>query len=322
MDFNYIDWLLVLIILLSAFFGWRRGFILGLLDLARWVGGFLAALYFYQPFSLIVGRLTGWEAVWNQPFAFILIVSTIGLLIHIFGNFLLRRLPPDVHRRRVNRILGVLPGFVNGLITAAFVSMLLFFVPFADDFQETLSRSGTANRLAAYTDEAETALAPIFGEAIRQTVERRVPNEPESNEIVSLPFKVENARPRPELEAEMLRLVNQERIANGLLPLEADPEMTEVARKHSADMFARGYFAHNTPENKSPFDRMREAEVRFKTAGENLALAPTLQVAHTGLMNSPGHRANILRPQFGRVGIGVLDGGKRRGLMVTQNFRN
>lgn len=66
---------------------------------------------------------------------------------------------------------------------------------------------------------------------------------------------------------------------------------------------------------------MRESEVRFRTAGENLALAPSVPIAHTGLMNSPGHRANILQSGFGRVGIGILDGGKR-GLMVTQNFRN
>ena len=44
-------------------------------------------------------------------------------------------------------------------------------------------------------------------------------------------------------------------------------------------------------------------------------------IMHTGLMNSPGHRRNILRPQFGRVGIGILDGG-RHGIMVTQVFRN
>jgi uncharacterized protein YkwD len=66
---------------------------------------------------------------------------------------------------------------------------------------------------------------------------------------------------------------------------------------------------------------MREDGVRFRTAGENLALAPTLDIAHNGLMNSPGHRANILRPQFGRLGIGILDGG-RAGLMVTQKFRD
>ncbi|HEX8637671.1 MAG TPA: CAP domain-containing protein, partial [Pyrinomonadaceae bacterium] len=122
-------------------------------------------------------------------------------------------------------------------------------------------------------------------------------------------------------EAEMLELVNRERAANGLEPLASDPEMTEVARRHSADMFERGYFSHNTPENKTPFDRMRAADVRFRTAGENLALAPTLSIAHTGLMNSPGHRANILEPRYGRLGIGILDGG-RRGLMITQNFRN
>jgi uncharacterized protein YkwD len=86
-------------------------------------------------------------------------------------------------------------------------------------------------------------------------------------------------------------------------------------------MFARSYFSHVSPDREDPFDRMREAKVRYLTAGENLALARTLPAAHRGLMESPGHRANILRPQFGRVGIGVLDGGVH-GLMVTQNFRN
>lgn len=119
----------------------------------------------------------------------------------------------------------------------------------------------------------------------------------------------------------MLEMINRERGKAGLKPLTADPELTEVARKHSRDMFERGYFSHITPEGHSPFDRMRAANVHFLTAGENLAIAPTLPIAHTGLMNSPGHRANILRPTFGRVGIGIMDGG-RRGLMVAQEFRN
>jgi uncharacterized protein YkwD len=86
-------------------------------------------------------------------------------------------------------------------------------------------------------------------------------------------------------------------------------------------MFARGYFAHVSPEGLSPFVRLTRAGVKYLTAGENLALAPTLRIAHTGLMNSPGHRANILQPSFGRLGIGITDGG-RRGLMVSQEFRN
>lgn len=66
---------------------------------------------------------------------------------------------------------------------------------------------------------------------------------------------------------------------------------------------------------------MRRGKLRFAAAGENLALGRTLPMAHKGLMDSPGHRANMLRPAFGRVGIGIADRG-RYGLMVTQNFRD
>jgi uncharacterized protein YkwD len=145
--------------------------------------------------------------------------------------------------------------------------------------------------------------------------------EPGSEERVELPFKVENSKPEPALEEQMLDLVNRERISRGLKPLAADPELVPVARAHSSDMFSRGYFSHYTPEGKDPFERMKDAGIKFRTAGENLALAPTLQLAHTGLMNSPGHRANILNPSFGRMGIGITSGG-RRGIMVSQEFRN
>ena len=320
MTFNFIDVLLVSIVLLSVWSGWRRGFIFGLLDLIRWAASFLAALYFYQPFAEWISMAADWFSVWNQPLAFILVLIVAGSVIQLLGNYLLKSVSKNVHEHRVNRILGVLPGLVNGLITAAIVSALLLSIPFSDAVYENTRASRIGNRLSVYTEEIENALSPIFDKAVEQTL-NRITVKPESHERVELPFKVENYRPRPDLEAEMLELVNRERAANGLQPLAADPEMTEVARRHSADMFARGYFSHNTPENKTPFDRMRALDVGFRTAGENLALAPTLSIAHTGLINSPGHRANILEPKFGRLGIGVLDGG-RHGLMVTQNFRN
>ena len=92
-----------------------------------------------------------------------------------------------------------------------------------------------------------------------------------------------------------------------------------MARAHADDMFKRGYFAHDTPEGVDPFQRMQNAGIVFGLAGENLALAPTLEIAHTGLMNSPGHRANILRDGFRKIGIGVLDGGVY-GKMFVQEF--
>ncbi len=119
----------------------------------------------------------------------------------------------------------------------------------------------------------------------------------------------------------MLILVNQERAKVGAKPLKLDTTLVSVARAHSTDMWQRQYFAHTDPDGKSPFDRMTAAGVIFTTAGENLALAQTVERAHEGLMNSPGHRRNILDPAFGRIGIGVIDGGVY-GKMFTQDFAN
>ena len=321
MSINPIDILLVVVILLSVLNGYRRGFIHGVLDLAGWILSLFAGLRYYHPLARWLGpRIDVWSEVWDQPIAFVLIAIFVGVLVHAIGYALLRRLPEDIDERPVNQALGVIPGFLNGLIIVAILSALLLAIPLSEGVSERTRDSALVNRLAVYAERLEGQLRPVFGEAIARSL-NLLTVRPDSDERVTLPFKVENTRPRPDLEKQMLDLVNQERVAAGLNPLAADPELTEVARRHSADMFARGYFAHDTPEGLTPFDRMRDAGVRFLTAGENLALGPTISVAHTGLMNSPGHRANILRPQFGRVGIGVMDGGMR-GLMVSQEFRN
>jgi uncharacterized protein YkwD len=321
MAINPIDILLVIVILLSALNGYRRGFVHGVLDLAGWVLSLIAGLRYSQPLAQWLGpRIDVWSETWDQPIAFVLIAIFVGVLVQAIGYALLRRLPEDINERRANQVFGVIPGFINGLIIVAILSALLLAIPLSESLSERTRDSALVNRLAVYAERLEGQLRPVFGEAIARTM-NLLTIRPDSDEKVTLPFKVENPRPRPDLEKQMLDLVNQERQAAGLNPLAADPELTVVARQHSTDMFARGYFAHDTPEGKSPFDRMQQAGVRFLTAGENLALAPTLPLAHTGLMNSPGHRANILRPQFGRVGIGVMDGGMR-GLMISQEFRN
>jgi uncharacterized protein YkwD len=322
MFMTFVDVLLILLVLMSIVHGWRRGFILALLDLLRWVGSLLLGLRFYQPVANWLAPRVDWAEVWDRPVAFILVAATASVLIHLVGYLLLRRLPGGIHERRDNRLLGILPGLVNGLIAAAIAAPLLLALPLPSGLRNSTRESVIANRLAIVTERIETTLTPIFDEAIRHTLNMlTVPPSAESDETVQLPYKVSNPEPRPDLEAEMLTLLNQERAKAGLQPLAPDPEMREVARRHSVDMFQRGYFAHVTPEGRSPFDRMREAGVQFRTAGENLALAPTLTISHNGLMNSPGHRANILYKDFGRVGIGIMDGGLR-GLMVTQNFRD
>jgi uncharacterized protein YkwD len=321
MSFNLLDFVIIVLVLLSVLNGWRRGFILGTLDLIGWALILIAGLRFYQPVARWLGpQVDWWSEVWDRPIAFVALAILTGGLVQVAGYLLLRRVPKDVHEKTFNRLLGVVPGLANGLITAALVAALLLAIPFNEGLRERARDSPLVNRLAVYAERFEAALHPVFAEAVAETL-NLLTIQPESHERVSLPYTVTNSRPRPDLEARMLELVNKERVAAGLKPLGPDPELTEVARRHSADMFARGYFAHDTPEGRDPFDRMREANVRFEAAGENLALAPSLPVAHRGLMNSPGHRANILQLEFGRVGIGIMDGGIR-GLMISQEFRN
>ena len=317
---NLIDLLLGLVILASIWGGWRRGLMVAGADLLALVASLLFALFAY-PYAVAAAAGQGMEwGVWTAPLAFLATYALTRLILGLLLARLMRAVPATAHAHGANRTLGVIPGGVSGLINATIVSMLVLALPLSDAISRAARESVLANSFAAPAEWLEARLRPIFNPALDRTL-TRLTVQPGSRESVNLPFTVQEPRPRPDLEARMLELLNKERRAQGLRPLGPDPEAAEVARAHSRDMFARGYFSHITPQGKDPFARMRGSGLRFIAAGENLALARTLPMAHQGLMDSPGHRANILRPQFGRVGIGIVDGG-RYGLMVTQNFRN
>ena len=120
-------------------------------------------------------------------------------------------------------------------------------------------------------------------------------------------------------EQQMLNLVNEERQKAGLSPLKADPALTKMARAKSQDMIDNNYFDHNSPTYGSPFEMMDQFGITYKTAGENIAGNGSVQGAHTALMNSQGHRENILGSQYTKIGIGIKDGGPY-GKMFSQEF--
>ena len=118
MAFNVIDILLLLLVLLSVLNGYRRGFILGVLDLAGWVMSLLAALRSYQPVARWLGvYVPSLPQIWNRPIAFILIAIIVSVAVHLLGRTIIKRLPKGTHERQVNRLLGIVPGLANGLIT-------------------------------------------------------------------------------------------------------------------------------------------------------------------------------------------------------------
>lgn len=121
------------------------------------------------------------------------------------------------------------------------------------------------------------------------------------------------------LELQMLDWVNYERTSRGVHPLSLDRALVKAARLKSQDLIDNNYFDHQSPRYGSPSNLLLSQGISFLCAGENLAKVSTLERGHTGLMNSPGHRENILRPEFGKIGIGIIDQG-RLGLMITQEF--
>lgn len=119
---------------------------------------------------------------------------------------------------------------------------------------------------------------------------------------------------------EVIALTNTERGAHGLPPLSPDTPLTAAAQGHSADMVARDFYAHTSPEGRQPWDRAAAAGSHRRTIGENIACgqrSPAEVVL--GWMNSPGHRANILKRDFTHIGVGLAGGG-RAGTYWTQLF--
>ncbi|MFE0676926.1 CAP domain-containing protein [Streptomyces sp. NPDC058867] len=119
---------------------------------------------------------------------------------------------------------------------------------------------------------------------------------------------------------EVLELTNRERAAAGLRPLSPDPSLTAAAQAHSADMVARAFYSHTSPEGGQPWDRAAAAGSRHRSTGENIACgqrSPAEVVR--GWMDSPGHRANILKRDFTHLGVGFAGGGPA-GTYWTQLF--
>ncbi|MEU8305775.1 CAP domain-containing protein [Actinomadura sp. NPDC048955] len=129
-----------------------------------------------------------------------------------------------------------------------------------------------------------------------------------------------SAAGRSRFAAEVVSLTNAHRAAHGLRPLADDPWLTAAAQAYSEDMTARRFYSHTSPEGTQPWDRARAAGSTHLGIGENIACgqrSPAEVVQ--GWMDSPGHRANILKPDFTHIGVGFQGGGKA-GTYWTQLF--
>ncbi|MFA5577352.1 MAG: CAP-associated domain-containing protein [Tissierellaceae bacterium] len=107
-------------------------------------------------------------------------------------------------------------------------------------------------------------------------------------------------------EYQMLDLVNAIRVREGLHPLDWSELSKISSRKHSQDMADNDYFEHNSQDGTTPFERMKKEGIIYNYAGENISAGyPNPIESHQGLLNSYGHRVNILSENFKKLGVGV-----------------
>ncbi|HEV7505121.1 MAG TPA: CAP domain-containing protein [Thermoanaerobaculia bacterium] len=120
-----------------------------------------------------------------------------------------------------------------------------------------------------------------------------------------------------QVRSAMLAAVNAERKRAGSPPLAANAKLDQAAQRHAADMLARHYFAHESPEGHSVRERSKDAGYDWRAIGENIAEGQTsVAEVMTTWMHSPGHRRNILDRNFKEFGVGLALGKSGGGYKV------
>lgn len=111
------------------------------------------------------------------------------------------------------------------------------------------------------------------------------------------------------MEAEVRSQINAIREQQGLRPLSNNERLAGVARSYSRRMAEEGFFGHVSPDGSTLVSRVRGAGIFYFMVGENLFTSTNIpqpaSAAVNGWMNSPGHRANVLRSEYRETGIGV-----------------
>ncbi len=317
---NVIDLVIIIFVAIYVLGRFKKGFIQGVVDLAGFLLSLLFALrFYYLPASFLSTQFNLPKGISSAAGFFIMaFVGEIALIL--LSAFLFRFIPKRILESKINTRLSFVPATISSFILVAFFVTTAIVLPVRPDIKQAINSSKIGGNLAKQTIGLERSINKVFGGAIEEAL-TFMTIKPQSDETINLNFTTTDFSPDPESEREMLRLLNIERTKKGLPSLKVNEPMRRVARAHCADMFERGYFSHYTPDGLSPFDRMEQAGIEYRAAGENLAYAPDVEIAHDGLMNSPGHRANILSENFGQVGIGVMNAGIY-GRMFCQEFRD
>lgn len=317
---NWVDLVVLIIIAYFSLDAFRRGFWYLLTDFAAFLGSLILALSFYKPAADLLRTNFNIPASYSNALGFIAVSIVVEIVLSYILEFAVTKLPAKIRENKFNKIFGFILGIGEGILLTAFLLTAVTALPVKFEVKKAVSESKIGNLILGKTSSVESAINNVFGGAVDDAL-TYFTIEPDSNATIELKNGIDKLTIDEASEKTMLDMVNTERTKRGIKPLTLDPKITPVARDYAMDMWKRQYFSHFNPEGQTVAERFKSAGITYQIVGENLALAPTVQTAMVGLMNSEGHRANILDTRFARVGMGVVDNGIY-GKIFVQEFRN
>ena len=315
---NYVDLIILVVLIYFAFQAFRHGFWVLLADFISFLGSLILSLRFYKYISEFLKINFSLSFSISNALGFLITAIVFESVLGILLGLLVSKLPEKIKIHKLNKFLGIIPGIGEGLILVAFLLTLLISFPIKPQIKNDLVTSRVGGYILEKTTTIEKDINEVFGGVINDTL-TYITVKPRSNESVPLNIESLTLVNDEKAEKEMFEKVNEERQKLAIPKLIKSDLLVIVARDHAKDMWERSYFAHISPDGKDVGDRLKENNISYVYAGENLALAPTVLTAHTGLMNSEGHRENILNSEFKKVGMGVVDNGFY-GKMFVQVF--
>jgi uncharacterized protein YkwD len=325
LHFNLVDVALLAAFTIAVLDGLRRGFVPYASELSAFVLGLGLAFILFEPLGGLLHRSLGVGTGLADFGAFLLFLA-IGHAVAIapvqrWATAAVAGLRPRLSVE-VFRAVSAVPAFGVAMLVSALVLSALVVLPGAP--RTLVSGSTLGSTLTGHTTFMQpplrTLLVPANAES-RRILDSDPTSNPGEDAFYRLQFPA-NLAVEADLAAEdrMLQRINSARADVGVSPLRMDPVLQDAARQHSRDMYARHYFSHQTPDKKSPYDRLRDARFHFVAAGENIAFAPDPDQAWDSLIHSPDHRSNIVNPDFRCVGIGAFKGVGGYEEMFTQDF--
>ena len=319
---NLVDALVLVVLALAAYEGWRAGFVATLYGLATWVIGLLVAVLVNTPIAAALTGL-GLNLTLARSVAFIAVLVVAEGAFALAARYTLGPLTRAIRAhevtRAVDRIAGVVPSVARTLVVVALALSVLVVFPVVPGARQAIDESRFGSAMVSGVAALQPQLERLLGGGPDEGVLLVTKVSADEQQKLQLPDGLQPT-PDPEAEQQLFDLVNKERTSRGLKALTLDPRLVPVARAHAAEMFRLKYFGHISPVTGSPFDRLKAAGITdYIRAGENLAYAQSVAIAHQGLMNSEAHRENILKPEYTKLGVGVESAGLY-GRMFAQLF--